>query len=40
MLHWASQGAAVIYLTTDSKIDVERLTAEIKQDFVELEGWT
>jgi len=30
----------VIYLTTDSKIDVERLRAEIRQDFAELEGWS
>jgi hypothetical protein len=40
MRTWAGQGAAVIYLTTDSTIDVERLRAEIKQDFAELEGWS
>jgi len=40
MRTWAGQGAAVLYLTTDSKIDVERLRAEIKQDFAELEGWS
>jgi hypothetical protein len=37
MRNWAGQGAAVIYLTSDSRIDVERLRAEIKQDFGELE---
>lgn len=40
MRAWAGQGAAVLYLTSDSKIDVERLRAEIKQDFAELEGWS
>lgn len=30
----------MLYLTTDSKIDVESLRAEIKQDFAELEGWS
>jgi hypothetical protein len=40
MRSWAGQGAAVLYLTTDSKIDVESLRAEIKQDFAELDGWS
>lgn len=40
MRSWAEAGAAVLYLTTDSKIDVESLRAEIKQDFAELEGWS
>jgi len=40
MRTWAGQGAAVIYLTTDSTVDVERLRAEMKQDFAELEGWS
>jgi len=30
----------VIYLTADSTVDVDKLRAEIKQDFAELEGWS
>jgi len=36
----SATGAAVIYMTTDPKIDVERLRAEMKQGFAELEGWS
>ncbi|MCX6583480.1 MAG: hypothetical protein NT166_25175 [Candidatus Aminicenantes bacterium] len=27
-------------MTTDSTVDVERLRAEMKQDFAELDGWS
>jgi nanoRNase/pAp phosphatase (c-di-AMP/oligoRNAs hydrolase) len=28
-----------MFLTSDSKLDLDRLKAEIRQDFTELEGW-
>jgi ABC-type multidrug transport system ATPase subunit len=40
MRSWAMEGAAVLYLTSDSKINIDRLRAEIRQDFTELEGWS
>lgn len=40
MCSWAEAGAAVLYLTTNSEINVEKIKAELSRDFDEMDEWS
>lgn len=40
MKKWAESGAAVIYLTTESEVNVKRYKASLDRDVDKLEGWS
>ena len=40
MKSWADSGSAVIYLTTESEINVKRYKAGLERDLDKLEGWS